>query len=47
VHKEDHGPRGDCAGQCSAFEVLPGLHVNGERTALENLADLGGVRALP
>jgi putative endopeptidase len=27
----------------SAFEVLPGLHVNGELTLGENLADLGGI----
>jgi putative endopeptidase len=30
--------------QYNAFEALPGLQVNGEATALENLADLGSVR---
>lgn len=28
----------------SAFEVEPGLHVNGELTLGENIADLGGVK---
>jgi len=31
------------ADQFNAFEVLPGLHVNGQLTLGENLADLGGV----
>ncbi|MEO5969490.1 MAG: M13 family metallopeptidase, partial [Bdellovibrionia bacterium] len=30
--------------QYDAFEVAPGLHVNGKLTAGENLADLGGIR---
>lgn len=30
--------------QFDAYEVLPGLHVNGKLTIGENLADLGGVR---
>ncbi len=30
--------------QFDAYEVLPGLHVNGKLTLGENLADLGGVR---
>jgi putative endopeptidase len=32
------------AQQYSAFEALPGLHVNGELTLGENIADLGGVK---
>ena len=31
------------AGQYSKFEPLPGVHVNGELTLGENIADLGGV----
>jgi putative endopeptidase len=33
------------AAQYSAFEPLPGLHVNGELTLGENIADLGGLTA--
>ena len=29
--------------QYSAFEPLPGVHVNGELTMGENIADLGGL----
>ncbi|HWV34525.1 MAG TPA: M13 family metallopeptidase, partial [Thermomicrobiales bacterium] len=32
------------ADQYSAIEVLPGLHVNGELTVTENVADLGGLQ---
>jgi predicted metalloendopeptidase len=30
-------------GQANAFEVLPGVHLNGELSSGENLADVGGV----
>jgi putative endopeptidase len=33
----------ELAAQYSAFEPLPGLHVNGSLTLGENIADLGGV----
>ncbi len=34
----------DVADQYSAVEVLPGLHINGQLTVGENVADLGGVQ---
>ena len=32
------------AKQYDAFEVLPGLHINGQQTLGENIADIGGLR---
>ena len=32
------------AKQYDAFEVLPGLHINGQQTLGENIADVGGLR---
>ena len=32
------------AQQYDAFEVLPGLHINGHQTLSENIADIGGLR---
>jgi putative endopeptidase len=31
------------ANQYSAYEPLPGLHINGEQTSVENIADVGGL----
>ena len=31
------------ADQISAYEPLPGLHINGEQTAVENIADVAGL----
>jgi putative endopeptidase len=31
------------ANQYSAYEPLPGLHINGEQTSTEDIADLGGL----
>ncbi|MEN6449519.1 MAG: M13 family metallopeptidase [Thermoguttaceae bacterium] len=37
--------RAECiAKQYDAFEVLPGLHINGHQTLGENIADIGGLR---
>jgi putative endopeptidase len=33
------------ADQTSLYEPLPGLHINGEQTSAENIADLGGLAA--
>ena len=32
------------ARQYDSFEVLPGLHINGQQTLGENIADVGGLR---
>jgi len=41
----DFKRRGECvAAQYSAYEVLPGLKLNGKLTLRENIADLGGIK---
>jgi putative endopeptidase len=33
------------ADQYSAYEPLPGLHINGDQTSVEDIADVGGLAA--
>ena len=43
--KQFTGLGGDLAGQYSALQPLPGIHVDGKFTLGENIGDLGGVNA--
>ena len=42
--KEYDKRRKEVVAQYSGYEALPGLHVNGELTQGENIADIGGVK---